>query len=39
MQLTCNACGYQWTPKVPEPKECPACKSRNWNRPRPERED
>ena len=28
--LNCAKCGYLWSPRVIEPKECPACKSRNW---------
>lgn len=33
-QLTCQKCGYKWTPKKQgyTPKECPQCKSRNWNK-------
>jgi predicted Zn-ribbon and HTH transcriptional regulator len=25
--ITCK-CGYQWEPRVPQPKECPKCKRR-----------
>lgn len=30
--LECRAadCGHQWVPRVDNPKECPACKSRYW---------
>ena len=28
--LRCAKCRYEWTPKVPDPKECPQCKSRYW---------
>lgn len=27
----CKKCGYEWTPKVAQPKECPQCKARKWN--------
>lgn len=27
----CLSCGYEWLPRVDEPKECPNCKNRNWN--------
>ena len=26
--MTCKGCGYQWEPRVPEPKACPRCKRR-----------
>ena len=26
--MKCSRCGYQWESKVPNPKECPRCKSR-----------
>jgi len=35
----CNRCGYDWYPrpetilKHGEPKICPICKSRHWNKP------
>ena len=29
----CMKCGYEWTPKVDDPKECPECKSRYWDKP------
>lgn len=31
VDCTCSKCGYQWTPRVPRPVECPNCKNRNWN--------
>ena len=31
-KLKCNACAYEWMPRTKEPKECPACKNRNWNK-------
>ncbi|GAI37344.1 unnamed protein product, partial [marine sediment metagenome] len=24
----CPRCGYEWTPRVADPKECPRCKGR-----------
>lgn len=26
----CRRCGYSWTSRVTNPKECPSCKSRAW---------
>ena len=38
-KLVCNArrhdgtvCGYRWQSRVPNPKKCPECGSRTWNR-------
>lgn len=28
LTMKCSRCGYQWESKVPNPKECPRCKSR-----------
>ena len=25
----CRWCDYEWQPRVPDPKSCPACKHRN----------
>ena len=27
----CGKCQYEWVSRVKHPKECPQCKSRNWN--------
>ena len=41
--LMCERCNYRWAPRgahpeeaspIHEPKACPNCKSRYWNRPR-----
>lgn len=32
MKCRCAKCGYDWKARAAVPKECPACKSRNWNR-------
>ncbi len=33
--VTCNRCGYEWTPrKGVTPKQCTRCKSPYWNKPR-----
>ena len=29
--LTCRVCEHQWFPRVPTPKQCPRCRSRDWN--------
>ena len=29
---TCVKCGYSWKALKEEPKECPDCKSRNWDK-------
>lgn len=33
-QLQCERCHYCWFPRTPgsKPRECPACKSRYWNK-------
>ena len=32
-KLKCKKCGYEWIPRAEtEPKECPNCKSRKWNK-------
>lgn len=36
--LTCKRCNHAWLPRVLEVKECPKCKSRNWNKSNPEGE-
>lgn len=36
--LECFHCGYEWTPRVLNVKECPSCKNRHWARPRPLRQ-
>jgi hypothetical protein len=28
MNMKCPKCGYEWEPKIPNPKECPRCKGR-----------
>jgi len=30
IKARCLKCGYRWEPYTGCPKECPACKSRNW---------
>jgi len=32
MKNKCKKCGYEWTSRVDNPKECPECKSRRWNK-------
>ena len=31
----CRLCNYEWTPRVQEPRACPACKRRDWREPMP----
>lgn len=33
-QQHCERCTHTWMPRVPEPVECPACKSRLWTIPK-----
>ena len=33
-QARCLKCGLIWTPRVPEPRACPGCKSYHWREPR-----
>lgn len=30
----CLHCGYTWTSRVPNPSQCPSCKSYRWNQPK-----
>lgn len=30
--ITCIRCGWQWIPKVENPKTCPSCNSPYWNK-------
>jgi len=27
----CYRCGYEWIPRVGNPKKCPYCQSKEWN--------
>ena len=29
-KLRCVKCKHEWLPRVPNPKECPECKRRDW---------
>ena len=33
-KLTCAACAFTWLPRTAEPKKCPKCGSRNWQKKR-----
>lgn len=35
----CLRCGYEWIVRISYPKQCPKCKSMNWNRPREEKKE
>lgn len=28
----CGKCGYGWEARIENPKSCPECKSRDWNK-------
>jgi len=32
--ITCSRCGNNWNPRKYRPKECPKCKSPDWNKPK-----
>ncbi len=34
MFARCLRCGFEWLPRVPNPKRCPHCVSALWNVPR-----
>ena len=34
---TCLRCGHTWTPRLPQPKVCPKCKSKVWFKPKRKR--
>lgn len=33
-EMECMKCGYTWLPRKLYIKQCPNCKSQNWNLPR-----
>lgn len=33
-ELTCLRCGHRWTPRSSDVKQCPGCRSVNWNKAR-----
>jgi len=33
-EITCQKCDYKWLPRVMNVKQCPSCKTKNWNLPR-----
>ena len=35
--LICRRCSKRWLPRTTEVRRCPACKSPDWNTPRPTR--
>jgi len=37
MQNECKRCGYKWTPRVPDVKMCPKCKSLKWQEDKPKK--
>jgi len=28
--LICQRCGHEWYPRIPDPKQCPKCRSVRW---------
>jgi len=38
-KFKCLRCGYQWIARTEQPKECPACKARSWNREKTEKKE
>lgn len=36
MECKCLRCGYGWEARINNPKECPRCKSRDWEQPKKE---
>ena len=35
LMLQCNRCNHKWLRRtLTEPKQCPACRSKFWNKPR-----
>ena len=38
-QCICLRCGYKWTPRIPNPRQCPnpECRSIYWDVPRREK--
>jgi predicted Zn-ribbon and HTH transcriptional regulator len=35
-ECKCEKCGYEWLSRVKEPKACPNCTSRRWNKKKKE---
>ena len=36
--LECLKCGYKWFPRTANPKKCPECQRRDWNKPKKKKE-
>ena len=36
--VCCLRCGYDWLPRVTDPKRCPGCRSYRWNTKRTNRQ-
>jgi len=32
--ITCQRCGKEWIPRIPDPRLCPRCKSTRFDTPR-----
>ena len=37
--LICTVCGHTWIARTTKPQKCPKCGNRDWDKPRPEREE
>ena len=31
VKVRCSKCGYEWVPRVPDPRSCPKCGSLRWD--------
>ena len=37
VKVKCLKCGYEWIPRVPDPRSCPKCGSLRWDEPKVKR--
>ena len=34
VKMVCKRCGYEWTPRVEQVRQCPKCRSVKWDVPK-----
>jgi predicted Zn-ribbon and HTH transcriptional regulator len=38
-KVKCKVCGYEWTPRAKDPKQCPKCKRYDWKEEEVKKDD